>query len=442
MRIRPAGMSIHRKIGELGPLSGNCPGMKNTVQTLIAAACIAATPILYSPAAADPVRYAGGSVWTGTGFETRDLYVEDGRFVEPPTSVELETITIENRYVVPAFGNAHAHRTSPNRRGSEYFLRNGVFYVWNPNTIILDEDARNFFARTDTVDVVTAQGGITEPGGHPERLYVDILGPMIYNNRNRESLLGDAFHYGRNPAEIDASLDLLQSQGATFVKAYLLYSEDYALRRGNPEFYGYRGLNPANLPYLVDAARARGMPVAVHVETAADLVTAAQSGATMAAHLPGHHGRDEGELWLRTALTDEEAQLVAQSGIWIVPTYALLADDEVSVRRMAVARAIQAQNLTLLRRNGARFLMGTDTLGEIHGEAEHLDGLGVFGPGEVLQITLSTGAQLYPDRRIGCFAPGCEADFLVLDRDPTVDIAALRTISMRIKNGRTVGIDE
>ena len=48
---------------------------------------------------------------------------------------------------------------------------------------------------------------------------------------------------------------------------------------------------------------------------------------------------------------------------------------------------------------------------------------------------LSTAARLFPDRRIGCLHPGCEADFLILEADPTEDIRALRRIAGRVMQG-------
>jgi hypothetical protein len=72
---------------------------------------------------------------------------------------------------------------------------------------------------------------------------------------------------------------------------------------------------------------------------------------------------------------------------------------------------------------------------EIFSEAEHLESLGAFRSGQLLRIVLGTGRYLFPERRIGCFEAGCEADFLVL-RDPLTDIKALRSIEARIKVGR------
>ncbi|MDQ3470779.1 MAG: amidohydrolase family protein, partial [Pseudomonadota bacterium] len=225
--------------------------------------------------------YDNGMVWNGSGFAPRRLAVRHGRFVDPGTIQGASRVDLGGGFIVPAYGNAHAHETNPTAAGSWNYLKEGVFYVWNPNTVVMNQAAQDFFARKDTVDVVVAQGGITEPGGHPEKLYVDVLSKYVYKGMALKDFLGNAFHYGRDKAEIDAALDLLKKQKAAFVKTYLLYSEEYAKRRTNPAYYGWRGVNPVHMPYLVAAARKRGLPVAVHVETAHDLRIAALSGAAV-----------------------------------------------------------------------------------------------------------------------------------------------------------------
>ena len=58
--------------------------------------------------------------------------------------------------------------------------------------------------------------------------------------------------------------------------------------------------------------------------------------------------------------------------------------------------------------------------------------------GEATAAALGTGAKLFPERRIGCFDTGCEADFLVLGDDPTVDVRALRAIRRRVMAGKEI----
>jgi imidazolonepropionase-like amidohydrolase len=389
--------------------------------------------------------YENGMLWNGSGFERRSLAVRDGIFIgRAEAGADAQRIDLGGAFVVPPYANAHAHLTDPTDKRSWSYLNSGVFYVWNPNTVVLGPQALDYFRRKDTFDVATSQGGVTEPGGHPEKLYVNVLSQFVYKGKTLKDFLGNAFHYGRSPAEIDAALDLLKTQGAGLVKTYLLYSEDYEKRRDDPEYYGFKGINPENFPYLIKAAHARGLPVITHVETVSDLKTAALGGADVAGHLPGYWAvKTEDDLRRRT-LTPKDAALVAKSGMLLVPTYALAqADDNASPPAQGAERdlraqvfAVQARNLQLLKKAGATFLMGTDTEGPLFKEAEHLVKIGGLSPLQVLQMVLSTGRHLFPQRRIGCFEAGCEADFLVLAADPRRDIAALRGIKMRVKAGR------
>lgn len=393
---------------------------------------------------APTVIYENAGVWNGAGFERRELAVRNGRFIGlADAGAEALRIDAGGGFIVPAYGNAHAHLTSPTMQSSWSFIEQGVFYVWNPNTVVMGPEARRFFARPDTFDVRVAQGGITEPGGHPDKLYVDVLARHVYQGRPPEWFLGNAFHYGRTPAEIDAALDRLVQQGADFVKIYLLDSEEYHRRRDDPAYRGLRGLNPANIGHLVAAARGRGLFAAVHVETAADLRTAARNGVAVAAHLPAYwRVATEGELAART-LSAADAALVARSRMSVVPTYALALGDGNAggpgsgrpVSREQVL-AVQARNLRLLKQAGVTLLIGTDTRGPIFEEVEHLVNIGALTRLEAVQVALATGRRLFPQRRIGCFEPGCEADFLVIGADPIQDVRALRDIRLRIKAGR------
>lgn len=384
--------------------------------------------------------YHGGHIWTGQGFAARDLAVRGDRIVAASElGANAARFDVTGRWLTPAYANAHAHITNANLETSQVFTDSGVFYVWNPGTIVLTTEDKAFFVRPDVYDVRIAQGAITEPGGHPERVYVEILSPYVYDGRPLEWFIGNAFHYGTTPAEIDAALDLLVSQGADFVKAMLVNSARYEALRDDPDAYGNKGLNPENFPYLVRGAHARGLMVAVHVETAHDLMVAASAGADVAAHLPGYGG-GEGEALERMRITPGQAMIIAQSGMRVTPTYSVILglayDGDGLMKPEYVAQmALQRDNLRLLREAGVPILIGTDGHGPIFPEAEHIVELGVATPAEVTRMVLETAPVLFPERRIGCLDAGCEADFLVLDADPTVDVTALRRIDRRIMQG-------
>jgi imidazolonepropionase-like amidohydrolase len=388
--------------------------------------------------------YENAMVWTGSRFERRTLAVRGGEFVDPASASGRERVDLSGGFVVPAYGNAHYHLTSPNAASSWLSLAAGVFYIWNPNTVMLNQRALDFFKRKDTFDVLISQGSITEPGGHPERGYVEVLSKFVYKGMTLKGFLGNAFHYGRTAAEIDEALDLLTEQKADFVKAMLLHSEDYEERRNDARFYGRKGLNPANFRYLVQAAKKRGHFTYAHIETVSDLQVAATSGAAVAGHLPAYGPVDSVADLSSLRLTREVAERIARSGIMLVPTYnygqsqyeAQEKAGTLNERVKAQTYSVQAHNLRLLQAAGAILLSGTDSEAGIFEEAEHLVKIGGLTNAEALRMVLETGKHLFPKRRIGCFEAACEADFLVLSADPSRDIGNLRDIVGRVKAGQ------
>jgi imidazolonepropionase-like amidohydrolase len=398
--------------------------------------------------AADPTLtiYRGASVWNGSGFAKRDFAVRAGRIVAMTRTRNGPSIDVSGKFIVPAYGNAHHHITNPNPAGSWTFIEEGVFYVWNPNSIVLGTDTRDYFARRDTIDVALSQGGITEPRGHPEPLYVDTLSRYVYKGMTQPDFLGNAFHYGRTRAEIDAALRKLKGQRANFVKAYLLYSEEYDRRRSDPKYDGLRGLNPANVPYLVTAARRFGFPTYFHVETRADLLTAVRAGAAVLGHLPAYPAISDPAELAMMRLTAADAREVARHGSLVIATYGLaaeaFAEDAAKANFDPSKRdrvfAVQRDNLRYLVKAGARFMTGTDRNPAIFDEVEHWVAIGGMTTAQALIETLATGKRMFPRRRLGCFDVGCEADFLVLSVDPSKDIRGLRRIERIVKAGLTM----
>jgi len=400
----------------------------------IAAALLAGS----AAAQTQPTIFEGGRIWTGSGFAPGEIAVADGRIVAPDSVRGRATRVAIDGFVTPAFANAHAHVTQATEQSSRGFIAAGVYYVWNPNTITMGAADRSFFGQPGRIRLKLSQGGITEPRGHPERLYVEILGPRVYPGRSLDWFLGNAFHYGTTPREIDSALARLREQGADFVKIYLLNSEAYLASRDDPDVYGGKGLNPVNVPYLVTRAHALGLPVVAHVETAHDLRMAAFSGVDVAAHLPAYHavsGRQREAM----RLTPEIAALVRRSGMSVVPTYSIASGGDRPATAMSDdARAtigVQSENLRLLMAAGVPILIGTDGFNQVWTEVEHLVNANGLAAREVVAMMFRTSARLFPERRVGCLEVGCEADFLVLAADPTADIRALRRIERRVMGG-------
>jgi len=87
-------------------------------------------------------------------------------------------------------------------------------------------------------------------------------------------------------------------------------------------------------------------------------------------------------------------------------------------------------------------LVGSDEFNQdVLPEVFVLRDFGIFSNAELLNmVTSDTTQDLFPGRKLGRLAEGYEADFLVLDRDPTTTLDNLRSISLRVKQGRRVNV--
>lgn len=379
--------------------------------------------------------YENGQWWTGRGFRAGTRFVRNGMFVRRGSDEIAERIDLQGRFVTPPFADAHQHVTGP--RTNDGFLSFGVFYIANPNVIVISASSREWDALPETVDTIYSMGGITAPGGHPERLYVEILSQYVYTDWPRERFYGDAFHLVSRPDQVEPTVALLQSQGADFIKIYLLWSDDFERRRDDPA-NGHKGLDPALVPLIVQAAHARRLKVWAHIENAADFRVLIRSGVDQAAHMPGYSCA-EAPL-SQYAITDEDAAAAHRAGLSVVTT-ALAGVLEAA--RTPQEREIQRTNLLRLKAARVPLYLGSD--GREHEsvlkEARYLVNLGVFTPAEALQnLSHDTPRMIFPRRRIGVLAPGYEASFVTMSANPLEDISATLSLQDRIKQGIKVPV--
>ena len=99
-------------------------------------------------------------------------------------------------------------------------------------------------------------------------------------------------------------------------------------------------------------------------------------------------------------------------------------------------RTVIRPNVQKLRDAGVHFLIGSDQFRKTPiGELFILARLG-FSNRDVLRIALTDTARvIFPERKLGALADGYEASFLVLDGNPIDDLANIRKINTRIKQG-------
>jgi hypothetical protein len=167
--------------------------------------------------------------------------------------------------------------------------------------------------------VVFANGGLTALDGHPL--------PLVQRNIERgvwtEADGDGAFYFLVNDEEdLHRVWEGVLEDRPDFLKTFLLYSEEYARRKDDPAFFGWKGLDPALLPEIVRRAHQAGLRVSTHVETAADFHHALVAGVDEIAHMPGFRGDSAVQLPDPAIfeISEADARLAARLGTVVVTT--------------------------------------------------------------------------------------------------------------------------
>lgn len=387
-----------------------------------------------------PADYAftNASWFDGERFETRTVYVRDGRFVDDADRA-ARTVDLGGGFASPPLCEAHNHNLGgPDepQETSNAYLRAGVFYVGiMSNLPALTQEVEHHFNHPAAIDAIFANGPLTGPRGHPVTLRERLLEWGSYPGFTVETLPGQGYYEIADAAALEAAWPEILAQEPGVIKVMLLYSDEYEQRADDPEYEGNRGIDPALMPDLVERAHAAGLRVFVHIENAADLRTAALSGADVAAHMPGNSAPD--------AITAEDARVVAEEGLTVVTTASLgqrLQQRDPDAFTGLFAQ--QTENLRLLHEAGVTLAVGSDGFRDTsHAEAAYLRETGVFTDAELLTMwTRNCAETLYPGRRLGRVAEGYEANFIVFGNDPLEDWAALETITYRFKDGEPLSL--
>ena len=392
--------------------------------------------------------YVDGRWFDGTGFVARDMYGVAGRLTATRPAEVDSTIDLGGGFVVPPFGEAHNHNVEGSRAAqtSRAYLLSGIFYVKNPNSLPGVGLRLESVVNTPTaIDAIFAGGGLTASDGHPWGLVRRNIERGIWTEADAE---GAFVHSIDNVAALDAKWSQIVSQGPDFIKTYLLYSEEFATRSGDPAYTSWSGLDPALLGEIVRRAHAAGLRVSTHVESAGDFRNAVAAGSDEINHLPGFRlDSDRSDGWSAATyeITSDDAHTAARRGTVVVttigPTLEYLAgpeSDELPSDLRVAWREVILSNLRTLKSAGVAIALGTDRYQSTdHTEAAALHGTGVFSNLELLTMwTEVTARAIFPDRRVGRLDEGFEASFLVLAGNPLEDFAQTGRIVLRVKQGR------
>ncbi len=384
-------------------------------------------------AGTDPqtIAFEGGRWFDGTQFTKRTLYVVDGMFAANAPATVDTTISLDGRYVVPAFAEAHTHKVDQKSiidGVNRAYLKDGVFYVANLNNLpSFANPLREMLSEPATIDAAFAHGGFTGPGDHPQPLYENLIERGVYDGWTKKDLPGEAFHAVTNSKELKASFETIMDDNPDIIKAYLMFAETE--RAG--------GLTLDLLSELVEMADAAGKRVTVHAQSANDVRLAAEVGAHQIAHMPPMPFR--GGSGDRYRIPAETAQLLAERNVTVVTT-TVLANRFDDGEQKDLIRSIQRENLKTLREAGVTLAIGSDVWSSGQNEALYLHDLGVFDNQTLLALWTNTGSIIFPERKIGRLAPDHEGSLLALSCNPLDDFTCVDKIDVRIKQGTVINL--
>lgn len=392
------------------------------------------------------IELRNGQWFDGETFVDRTMYSVGGFFSgNRPARID-SVVDLQRGYVVPPFGEAHNHNVDASNATAaraivDKYLRDGVFYVQNPENVPRARPALTGFINVPSgIDVTFANAGLTGPGGHPMGLYLRNLGRGVMLPTDSNSTSGFLWTI-RDRADFDAKWPLILASHPDFIKTLLLYSEEYERRKSDSAFFNWRGLNPALLPEIVRRAHGAGLRVITHVETGADMHNALVAGVDQIAHTPGFRGNEKTELPSFTPylIADADAELAAKRGVFVATTLGGAAGLPDSAARARFAK-LDSLNLAMMKKHHVKIVVGSDSYRNTSApEAMWLSSLGALSNSELLRAWTETTAQaIFPGRKIGRLAPGYEASLLVLSGNPIADFSNVRRITLRMKQGELI----
>ena len=193
----------------------------------------------------------------------------------------------------------------------------------------------------------------------------------------------------------------------------------------------YAQFTRAQLAVIVEEAGRVDKPVAAHAHGIEGIHRAVEAGVTTLEHCSFVTETNE------RRFDEPLAARIAERGIFVCPTINVNAPYVTELTGIVVGEHLKA-----MHEMGVRLIAGTDAgvdntpHHQYVGGLEYLVTLG-FRPADVLAMaTTEAAAALGVDAITGRLAPGFDADLIVVDGDPSTDIAALGKLQRVIARGR------
>ncbi len=394
--------------------------------------------------------FKNGNWFDGERFVAKIFYSKNGLLYAGEPSGKDSTIDLQGKFVIPPFGEAHNHNVTASSKIDSVikrYLNDGIFYVKNPNSLPgMHTQLAGKINIPTGLDVSFANGGLTSTGGHP----IWLAERQIKNGSWKESDGEGGFYYTiNNKDDLDKKWNSILKSKPDFIKTYLLYSEEYEKRNSDDKYKSWRGLDPSLLPQIVQLAHHSNLRVTAHVETAADFHNALDAGVDEINHLPGFRPEMNDPANYkeisRYRIKEKDAELAGKRHVVVVTTVGdvlailnpIIKANDTMANFAIIVQSMISENLQLLMKYDVPIAIGSDSYSKTSlYEAMKLYDLKIFSNLQLLKMWCEiTPLSIFPKRKIGYLKAGCEASFLVLNKDPLIDFKNTEQISLRVKQG-------
>jgi hypothetical protein len=429
---------------------------------LVAIASAGCRPIIAQTRVSETIALANVTVIDGTGAPPRPnmtIVIRDGRIrsIEPSSrslTQDATVIPLRNKFIIPGLIDAHVHLgTQPRPDGVMAAILRAAFLGGVTSV-------RDMGGRLDIIRPLALQGNSDTSAMPRVRYSAIVAGPGMWFDGERARFFHGDHAIGTSPGirRIDASTDIprviaeVKRTGASAIKIYntiepaLLHRLATEARRQGLAVWSHSYVDPGAPSDVVKAgasvvSHADGfiyelLPEVVRRSTR-DSVRAARQGAFLRRPLESQLIRGLVDT-MRVRGTILDATLMVMRP---APDSAGRID-----RRHAALFHAAVDFVRLAHRSGVDVAAGTDALGgsspNIHAELQLLVDSAGFSPLQALRsATLVSARALGMADSVGTIAVGKVADLVILDRDPTADIANTLTVSAVMKAGRLVRRD-
>jgi imidazolonepropionase-like amidohydrolase len=278
-------------------------------------------------------------------------------------------------------------------------------------------------------------------------------GPRLVLSGRPLAIIGGHLSYfgvqATGPDECRAAVRQLFKEGADFVKITATGGSTLTSSRFRPSF------DMDELKAIVQEAHKFGKHAAAHCASSQGIINALDAGVDTVIH--GYHREPDGAEIYRPEITER----VVSQGTFLNPTLhqgresawqleakqesgGLTQQEQAELDEFRKALEIRSDHVSRMRDEGVRLVCGSDSAWAYYpmaGFQKEIDShveIGMSPMEAIVSATSESARSCWTDNEVGSLEPGKQADVLVVDGDPTKDIAALKHVVDVFQAGKLV----